>query len=58
MYTPTQQKYKDAQKKSRKAKELALKESIARNEHNAMYWGKSSIVDEANTSELNSWMNP
>jgi len=54
--TPTQQKYIDSQKRSRKAKALAWGEKTATEQYNAFYKGKSSLKDDADRKELNSFM--
>jgi len=54
--TPIQQKYIDGQKRSRKAKALAMGEKTATEQYNEFYSGKSSLKDDADRKELNSFM--
>jgi len=54
--TPTQQKYIDGQKRSRKAKALAWEEKTATEQYDAFYKGKSSLSDDADRKEINSYM--
>ncbi len=52
-YTPTQQRYKDEQKKSRRAKELAAGEK----HDDSFYRGKSTDQSvNMDRAEINSWM--
>jgi len=55
-YTPVQERYLEAQKKSRKARALHEQEKQATASYNAMYEGKASLIDEVDTKELNSYM--
>jgi len=55
--TPTQQKYIDSQKRSRKAKALAWEEKTATEQYDAFYKGKSTDSSgNHDKQEINSYM--